>query len=551
MLSPRSRRRPLTLARFACVSSALLLALSGLAVTLDAYAATPAASVSGYAHSQRDATSESAPTDDDTDHPERAPELTAGDLPILFLAPWKSRGTASVRKRIEESEERPGQRSWFARLFAEWGGWTASHGWMNCQLLLACLAVGLLWAGPVSAQSEPDGESILSSQFDPFEESLSTESDEPFAEPIFRGQTGPAEESMFRPATEPFEQAPPAETKYESGTRLERTSLIKTLQHIPGGLAKIFADKPGANYPDRPLWSPAKIKLMDPKDYPHITSLDNDNPNSFWYSYRPNLFNQPIEDEWDWYNLINTQRSDFTDTPFSAGEDVTILETGYTYTRTRGVAQPFSTRTVPEAFLRHGLTDELEIQFKWTGYIDNQVSSPSGQFQNFGTYDSYLGIKYELWQQKNWIPMTTTDIGALVPTGTNGMSGNTVQPHFNITNGWGLRRWLYLKHQFGLDYLTQPSFTVEGIPAGLVGSRQTVDSFHSSVSLMYQATKRVGGFNEWFCQYGHNQPTINYYDTGLFYYFTPNIQLDAVFGTSIASEHPSVMFCKFGFCTRW
>jgi hypothetical protein len=329
---------------------------------------------------------------------------------------------------------------------------------------------------------------------------------------------------------------------------------MSTIQHIPEGLADIFAPKSGANYPNRPDWSPAKIKLMDPKDYPHITSLDNDNPNSFWYSYRPNPFNMPIEDEWDWYNLINTQRPDFTDTPFSAGKNVTILETGYTYTRTRGIAQPFSTRTLPEAFLRHGLTDELEIQFKWTGYLDNQVSSPAGRFQNFGTYDSYLGIKYELWQQKNWIPMTTTDIGALVPTGTNGMSGNSVQPHFNLTNGWGLRRWLYLKHQWGMDYLTQPGFTVEGLPAGgfgLVGSRESVDSFHSSISLMFQATKRVGGFNEWFCQYGHNQPTIHYYDTGLFFYFTPNIQLDGVFGTSIDSNSPNIMFCKFGFSTRW
>jgi hypothetical protein len=336
---------------------------------------------------------------------------------------------------------------------------------------------------------------------------------------------------------------------------------VTSLQSIFEGFEEhhdsLLADKPGARAHERSLWGTISHQVVDPREYSHIHSLDNDDPSSFWYTQRPNLFNIDVPDEWDYINLINTDRSDFTDTPVSAGKGLTMLETGFTYTRIMTSDSRIEIRTLPEALLRHGITDEFELRIKWLGYsmIDQKDLSSGQSGSIFGTNDVDVGFKYEIMQQRNWIPLSTLVAGALLPSGSNGISGNSVTPHFNFVNGWAIRRFIYLKHQFGLDYLTQPSFSVTG-PAsssgayGLVGSRSAVDSFHSSVSCLYQATKHVGGFLEWYVLYGSSQPTTNFADTGLFFYLTPNVQLDCVIGSSIASPD-ATLFTKCGFSTRW
>ena len=320
---------------------------------------------------------------------------------------------------------------------------------------------------------------------------------------------------------------------------------------------RFWAGQAGANAHERSVWGTINFPVTDPKEYSRIESLDNDDPSSFWYTQRPNLFGIAIPDEWDFTNLINTDRSDFTDTPVSVGKGGTILETGLTYTRVLSADTHSNLRTLPESLLRVGITNEFELRFKFVGFsMLDQKDLKTGQSGSiFGTNDLQVGFKYEIFQQRNWFPMTTLVAGALLPSGTNGISGNSVQPQFNIVNGWAIRRYLFLKHQFGMDHLTQPSFSVAGPgpssgPFGLVGTRPTVDSFHSSVSCLYQATKHIGGFVEWITLYGHNQPTTNIFDTGTFFYLTPNVQLDCTIGSSVGSPD-STFYTKAGFSTRW
>lgn len=336
---------------------------------------------------------------------------------------------------------------------------------------------------------------------------------------------------------------------------------MTTLSSIAEGFAthgeRCFMSKGGANYPDRAMWSPINVKLVNPREYLRINSLDNDDPNSFAYTMRPNLFNIPVEDEWDWYNLINTDRPDFTDTPFSVGEGIVYLESGLTNTRASTPDNHLTLRSVPETLFRVGITNEFELRFKWLGYQMLNAENPTtgATASSFGGGDFDIGFKWVMFQQKNWFPMTTLVTGALLPTGTNGFSGNAVQPHFNIVNGWGIRRYIYLKHQIGMDNLTQPEFSVVGPIANagplLTASRPTVNSWHSSVSCLFQATKRIGGFVEWFAIYGQDQRPTNFTDMGIFFYLTPTIQFDCVFGTSIAAPDSETLFTKAGFSTRW
>src|SRR2546421_6993318 len=61
------------------------------------------------------------------------------------------------------------------------------------------------------------------------------------------------------------------------------------------------------------------IVISDPWQYSRIPCLDCDDPSSVFYTYRANLFGIEVPDEWDFYNLISTDRPDFPDATFSVG----------------------------------------------------------------------------------------------------------------------------------------------------------------------------------------------------------------------------------------
>jgi len=140
---------------------------------------------------------------------------------------------------------------------------------------------------------------------------------------------------------------------------------------VPPRENAIFAPPPyddGTRYlPDGNGW----IVVSDPMAYPRVPALDCDDPDRLLYTYRPNLFGIDVPDEWDFYNLINTDRPDFTDATYSVGQGVTIIETGYTYRRAfdHPANSEQSRRSIPEALLRYGLTNEFELRLKWNGYV--------------------------------------------------------------------------------------------------------------------------------------------------------------------------------------
>jgi len=304
------------------------------------------------------------------------------------------------------------------------------------------------------------------------------------------------------------------------------------------------------------------IVVSDPWEYSRIPCLDCDDPNSIFYTYRANLFGIDVPDEWDFYNLISTDRPDFTDATFSVGTGVTIIETGYTYRRAfdheSNTVQ--SRRSLPEALVRYGLTDEFEIRFKWNGYVMSDVKDENtgARQQIFGGDDVITSIKYEVWQQNGALPMLTFLTGSTLPTGTNGISSNQMQPFVNFVGGWGLRRWLYLKISSGIDWQKSSISTLIGggsEPFGpiVVFLRDNINVYHFSTSLLYQALPRVGGFAEFFgfAQTGgrDNRPAI-YFDTGLYLYATTSVQFDVRYGIRL-SERVDEFFTGAGFSVRY
>ncbi len=333
---------------------------------------------------------------------------------------------------------------------------------------------------------------------------------------------------------------------------------------IPPSPGTIFTDTPpqeiaplmsaptghASGYPRQMPWGNGHIMIADPADFPRVKAFDVHSPGSLWDNMRPNLFGIESSDEWDFYNLINTDRPDFTDATYSVGKGVTILESGYTYRKSEDSELHIDRRQLPETLLRVGVTDELEIRFKYVGYVMTNISDQTTGLKTsaFGNDDLQVSIKYEVLQQDDWRPMVTFLGGTTIPSGTGGISAYQTQPFANVVLGWGFRRWLYLKLSTGVDFVKTNDVTkvVEGsFQEGPLGLNQVdnITQWHQSASLLFQATKRVGGFVEWFSFFSDNSGdnrASNFVDTGLFIYLTPNIQADVRIGERISDRVNSV-----------
>jgi hypothetical protein len=315
--------------------------------------------------------------------------------------------------------------------------------------------------------------------------------------------------------------------------------------------------------PDEPeysVWGAGHIKIEDPEAFPRITALQSSNPDSLLSGTRSNLLGLPVPKQWEFYNLVNTDRPDFTDATFSVGKGVTIIESGYTFRRSNTPDTRFTRTQLPEVLLRHGLTDELEFRIKWNGYIltEQRDLTTGTRATQFGGDDLILGVKYEVMQQREWLPMLTIVTGSTVPVGTNGVSSYQMQPYFNVVYGWGSLRWLYLKGSTGVDFLKSSDNTrviqgsLENGPT-IVATRDNVSEWHQSFSLLYQLSPRVGGFSEWFCFFTNNDvdnTASHFIDTGLFIYATPNIQFDVRVGQRL-SNRSDTFFTGAGLSVRY
>jgi hypothetical protein len=312
--------------------------------------------------------------------------------------------------------------------------------------------------------------------------------------------------------------------------------------------------------PDGQLSWKLRIRVDEPHEYPRIPFLDKNDPDSMFYTYRPNLVGRDTPIEWDFYNLIATDRPDFTDATFTVGRGVTYLETGYTYRRTSADALDVTRRQLPEALLRFGLTDEFELRLRWNGYIMTDINDRGTRLDRsgYGGDDLQLGFKYEILQQQGWRPMTTIVGGLIAPTGTRNFSADQLQPFGNVVFGWGLRRWLYLKAMTGVDFVHTNDATrivtgseQEG-PVS-VDASDHLSAWHESVALLFQVNKHVGGFVEWFSYFSDNAAdnrASHFWDVGSYIYVTPNVQFDIRYGQRISNRVDS-MFTGAGFSTRW
>jgi hypothetical protein len=299
------------------------------------------------------------------------------------------------------------------------------------------------------------------------------------------------------------------------------------------------------------------------EEYTHIYSTDVWDERRFWYTNRPNILNMPVSEDWDAMKLINTDRPDFTDVATVVGKGVTQIETGYTFNDYYDRVSRVETNTVPESLLRYGTSDRFEWRMKWTnGYADTHttdIASGAGVTQQ-GLSDLVLGFKYIAITQDNWRPLQTIVTRLGVPMGSRNYSANTIQPGISYIYNWQVRKWWFVRGSTGVDWIrvndlsfnsgsTLPPFAA---PSTTLSPNNSIQGFQS-ISNYIQIAPRLGMFLEWYLLFHHgasNDLPQHFHDYGLYYYITPNLQLDARIGQQISHDFNN-WFTGAGVSTRF
>lgn len=240
---------------------------------------------------------------------------------------------------------------------------------------------------------------------------------------------------------------------------------------------------------------------------------------------RPNIVGESADDDWDATRIINTDRPDFTDVLPTVPPGGWQIESGYTFRRASPADGNLTRHQTPEALLRVGLFDRFELRARIDGYLFTDRGTGAATPAPAG--DLLLGFKWEALRQRGWIPALTV-IGVVTnrASATRRFDGG-VMPGANLVYGWQLTRWLVLRGSTGVDMLTTRA------PASRL---RPFAEIHQSAVAYWQISKRLGAYTEWYALFdvGAVQQSQHFAGTGLYVYITPDVQLDARFGHSVA-----------------
>jgi hypothetical protein len=237
---------------------------------------------------------------------------------------------------------------------------------------------------------------------------------------------------------------------------------------------------------------------------------------------------------------LASDRPDFTEASCTVGKGVRQLEMGYTFAYDDDGTTITRAHSVPEFLLRAGvLADWLELRVGWNyGHQTSATFIPGDTFE--GTEDLYLGLKLGLTQQQGIWPEMALMPQMSVPLG-GAFTSDRVLPGLNWLYGWEINE------RFSTAGSTQANLAVDEV---------TQDEFiemAQSWTIGFTLTERLGAYTEWFAFMpagAESTRTQHYFDGGLTYSVTPDLQLDARVGKGVSSAATD-FFSGVGAVVRW
>jgi hypothetical protein len=238
-----------------------------------------------------------------------------------------------------------------------------------------------------------------------------------------------------------------------------------------------------------------------------------------------------------------SDRPKFTQTAVTVGKDVVQLESGYTYTFDDEHGVSFSNHSLPESLLRMGLfADWLEFRLGWD-YEIQRTNDHSAVTRDSGPDDLNLGVKLCLTPQDHILPESGVILEMSVPSGGEFFTADEVLPTIDYCYQWDLT---------GCRCWTISGNTILGGDVDQV-TNDSCARFAQSLALDHAWTDNFHSFIEWYMLSPISAVTNHpqyYFDRGMTYYVTSNIQLDLRAGMGL-NGHADDFFAGTGLSVRY
>jgi hypothetical protein len=227
---------------------------------------------------------------------------------------------------------------------------------------------------------------------------------------------------------------------------------------------------------------------------------------------------------------LESDRPDFTEATTTVGLGRLQIEGGYKFTHGIGGVPSHDAHDLPEMLLRYGVAERLELRAAWDEGVvfDRRLDRNSGRVvTETGFTDVELGVKYAISKQDKWRPQTAMIVALTAPVGSSSQTSGQVDVRVNYLYSWEFNK------KTSLNCSTGNLWTGE--------SGDHFSELFQAVSLEYEWTEKLHVFGEWYAlvpRDGRDNRTQHYFDSGLTYLLTPNVQLDwsAGLGLSDASD---------------
>ena len=237
---------------------------------------------------------------------------------------------------------------------------------------------------------------------------------------------------------------------------------------------------------------------------------------------------------------IATDRPDFVEASVAVGKGRIQLEAGYTFIQDRADGKKVVHHSYPEALLRIGMFAdwfELRIGQNLGGEFDSSLDNGV-----HGAEDLYLGMRFDLAEQKGVLPEMSLVFQTLVPTGHSAFTAQQMLPGFNFLYGWDI-----VEDRWTLGASTQLNRRVDD-------SNHYYAEFAQAFTLGKKWTPRLGQYTEWFtlvpCGAITEARTEHYLDGGFTYLITDNFQVDIRAGVGL-NRAANDFFAGSGFGIRY
>jgi Putative MetA-pathway of phenol degradation len=194
---------------------------------------------------------------------------------------------------------------------------------------------------------------------------------------------------------------------------------------------------------------------------------------------------------------MTTERPSFSTTPYVLSPGVWQIETGYHYTNDSDGAD-FELQTLPQALLRYGMSDDIELQFGWPGlsWRDNGNNSDSGM------NDATIRVKIQVADESAATPMAFF-AGLTLPVGDDEFSSDSYDP--SIGAAWAHSRF------FG---------TV------LISKSDDDYTFENGLAMSFALKNDTSAYAEWQATVPEDGGSVHNLNGGILWLRRANMQLD-------------------------